>query len=170
MGMKARQLVEQAGLDVNELIMLLNKAYCDEWLAHYQYWIGAKLVVGIPREELQKELEEHAAEELDHAERLAKRIIELGGTPEIDPANWKQLSTCGYDAPTDPGVEALLIQNIKSECCAIEVYKKLLEYVRGKDMITGHLVRHILEEELEHEQDLEDIQNDMAYLCQCDKK
>ncbi len=171
MGMKARQLVERAGLDVNELIALLNKAYCDEWLAYYQYWIGAQLAVGIPRDHVQAELEEHAKEELDHAGRLAKRIIELGGTPEINPANWLKMSNCGYDAPTDPGVEALLEQNIKGERCAIEVYTKLLDYVRGKDMITGHLIRHILEEELEHEQDLEDLVQDIEHFRKsCTKK
>ena len=82
MGMKARQLVEEAGLNADELIAMLNSAYCDEWLSHYQYWIGAQLVVGLPREALQAELTEHANEELDHATRLAKRIIELGGTPD----------------------------------------------------------------------------------------
>ena len=153
------------------MIALLNKAYCDELLAFYQYWIGAKLAVGIPRDHVQSELEEHAKEELDHADRLAKRIIELGGTPEIDPANWKQISSCGYDAPTDPCVEALLEQNIKGERCAIEVYKKLLDYVRGKDMITGHLVRHILEDELEHEHDLEDLVQDIEHFRKsCTKK
>ena len=55
-------------------------------------------------------------------------------------------------------------QNLKGERCAIAVYKKLLDFVKGKDMITGHLIRHILEEEIEHEQDLEDIQNDIAHF------
>ncbi|MBR3631676.1 MAG: ferritin [Elusimicrobiaceae bacterium] len=170
MGLKARELVEKAKLNADELIRLLNKAYCDEWLSYYQYWIGAQLAVGIPRQHVQAELEEHAKDELDHAQRLAARIIELGGTPEIDPTNWLDHSNCGYAAPTDPGVEALLEQNVRGERCAICVYKQLLDYVRGKDMITGHLVRHILQEELEHEQDLEDIQNDIAYLCKCNKK
>ena len=70
----------------------------------------------------------------------------------------------------DPGVDALLVQNIKGERCAIEVYKKLLAYVRGKDMVTGHLIRHILQEELEHEQDLEDIQHDIQRFRQNYKK
>lgn len=171
MGMKGREIVEKAGLDVEEVITLLNKAYCDEWLAYYQYWIGAKLAVGIPRTPVEKEMEEHAGEELDHAERLAKRIIELGGTPEIDPAKWKSLSSCGYLAPENPTVDALLDQNIQAERCAIAVYKKILDYVRGKDMITGHLVRHIMQEEVEHEQELEDLRNDVdTFRKSCGKK
>ena len=162
MGMKGREIVEQAGLDADKLIDMLNKAYCDEWLAYYQYWIGAKLVEGIPRASLQPELEEHAKEELEHAGQLADRIIELGGTPEPDPKKWFERSTCGYLTPTDPSVDRLLDQNIKGERCAICVYQKILDYVRGKDMITGHIIRHILQEEVEHEQDLEDIQRDIA--------
>lgn len=161
MGMKGRDIVEKAGLDVNELINMLNKAYCDEWLAYYQYWVGAKIVEGIPRASLQPELIEHAGDELEHAGLLADRIIELGGTPEIDPKKWFDLSTCGYLAPSDPGVNELLDQNLKGERCAICVYNKILDYVRGKDMITGHIIRHIMQDEVEHEQDLEDIQKDI---------
>lgn len=162
MGMKGRDIVEKAGLDVDELIKLLNKAYCDEWLAYYQYWVGAKIVEGIPRASLQPELVEHAGDELEHAGLLADRIIQLGGTPEIDPKKWYELTNCGYLTPTDPGVDSLLDQNLKGERCAICVYNKLLDYVKGKDMITGHMIRHILEDEIEHEQDLEDIQKDIA--------
>ena len=161
MGWKGKEIVEANGVNVEELIHLLNKAYCDEWLAYYQYWVGAKIVVGIPRHHLQEELLEHANEELDHASRLADRIIQLGGRPEIDPKKWYELSSCGYLVPRDPGVDALLDQNLKGERCAIVIYKKLLDYVKGKDMITGHLIRHILEEEIEHEQDLEDIRDDI---------
>ena len=41
MGSKGRAIV---GLDVDELLVVLNKAYADEWLAYYQYWIGAKVI------------------------------------------------------------------------------------------------------------------------------
>ena len=171
MGMKGREIVEKAGLDVNKLIAMLNKAYCDEWLAYYQYWIGTRLAVGIPRASLAIEMEEHANEELDHAKKLAERIIELGGTPEIDPGNWKKLSTCGYLPPDNPTVDELLEQNIQAERCAIAVYAKILDYVRGKDMITGHIIRHIMQQEVEHEQDLEDIRNDIEVFRQgCVKK
>ena len=166
-GMKGREIVEKAGLDVDKLITMLNKAYCDEWLAYYQYWIGARLAVGIPRDHLEREMKEHAGQELDHADMLATRIIELGGTPEIDPGNWKKLSSCGYLPPDNPTVNELLEQNIQSERCAISVYIKILDYVRGKDMITGHIIRHIMQQEVQHEQELEDIRNDAETLCHC---
>jgi bacterioferritin len=43
MGTKGRQIV---GMDVDELLGILNQAFADEWLAYYQYWLGAKIVKG----------------------------------------------------------------------------------------------------------------------------
>ena len=173
MGMKGREIVERAGVDVDGLIEMLNKAYSDEWLAYYQYWVGAKVVTGVAAPKLIAEMEEHATEELDHAEKLAKRIIELGGTPILSPAAWYKETTCGYLVPEKPESKFILAQNLQGERCAIEVYNKILDVVKGKDPITHHLLRKILEEEVEHEQDLEDIGldiKDLAATCSCQKK
>lgn len=176
MGMTGRKIVEQAGLDVRELIHKLNQAFSDEWLAYYQYWAGAQVASGIMAPVLRPELEEHAAEELDHAKKLAKRIIELGGTPVISPEGWYQESTCGYLVPKDADAGVLLKQNLQGERCAIEVYNKLLKYVFNKDMITAHIIRQILQDEVEHEQELEDLGNDYQIVlpklsaCSCKKK
>ena len=171
MGQKAKELVTRSGLDVNLLISELNKAYCDEWLAYYQYWIGARIAQGKLAHVLVGELQEHAGEELKHAEKLAKRIVELGGTPAISPDLWLKESSCGYLAPKNPDATVLLKQNIQSERCAIEVYQRLLGMVAGKDPITEHLVREILEDELEHEQDLEDLHGACTdtVSCNCNK-
>ncbi|MDE7469046.1 MAG: hypothetical protein K2M30_02025 [Desulfovibrionaceae bacterium] len=150
-------------LDVQELIKELNKAFCDEWLAYYQYWIGAEVVAGMGKHAVESEFREHAQEELEHATELSKRIIQLGGTPIIDPREWFKLSSCGYIAPEDPYVTVLLEQNIKSEQCAIGVYSKLLKMTAGgKDPVTHNLMLHILEEEVEHESDLQQIIEDIA--------
>lgn len=173
MGKKAQELIIRAGLDLNALLKELNSAYCDEWLAYYQYWIGAKVAEGKMFKIIAGELQEHAGEELEHAEKLTKRIIELGGTPAIAPDVWLKESTCGYLAPEDPNALTLLKQNIQSERCAIEVYERLLKMVAGKDPVTEHLVREILEDELEHEQDLEDLENGYEHKtnrsCNCEK-
>lgn len=155
MGMKGREIVERAGVDVNTLIKLLNQAYCDEWLSYYQYWIGAKVAEGIYAKDIAAELEEHAHEELEHAEKLAKRIMELDGTPISSPTEWLSESTCGYLTPTDKDAMALLKQNLQSERCAIEVYNRILERLRARDLITDNLIRSILADEVEHENDLE---------------
>lgn len=159
MGTKAREL---AGVDVKKVVNLLNKAFADEWLAYYQYWIGAKVACGKMRGAVVGELEQHAGEELKHAGMLTERIIQLGGTLILKPEEWYKMTNCGYDAPEDPSVEALLKQNIKGEQCAIEVYNKLAKATKETDVITYNLALEIMKDEVEHEEDLEALLEDMS--------
>jgi len=161
MGTKGREII---GVNVDKLIELLNKALADEWLAYYQYWIGAKVVVGPMRGAVVAELEEHAGDELKHAGMLVDRIIKLGGTPILKPEDWYKMTNCGYEAPADPSVRKVLEQNVKGEQCAIEVYSKLLDMVKDKDPITYNMVLGILEDEIEHEEDLEALLEDMKQM------
>lgn len=158
MGTQGKKIVD---LDVKKLILLLNKAYADEWLAYYQYWIGAKVAVGMMRGAAVAELLEHADDELRHAGMLVERIIQLGGTPLLSPEEWDKMTNCGYEKPKDPSVVALLKQNIKGEQCAIKVYNKIVKMTEGKDPITYRMVLEILEDEVEHEEDLEALLEDI---------
>ena len=158
MGTKGREIVD---VDVPQLLEMLNKAFADEWLAYYQYWVGARIACGRMRGIVAHELEEHADEELEHAEKLAERILQLGGTPLLNPAEWMKETNCGYEEPNNPNTAVLLEQNIKGEQCAIATYKKIIDFVRGKDDVTYFLIYDILKDEVEHEEDLEAILEDM---------
>ncbi|NDD54849.1 ferritin [bacterium] len=142
------------GIDTQELIKTLNRVYADEWIAYYQYWLCAKLVEGPMRVEVAAELEEHAREEHKHATLLADRIIQLGGTPLLKPADWHTHAGCGYDATRNAYVQAVLEENLKGEQCAIQTYHRLLAMVDGKDPITYDIILSILADEVEHEHDL----------------
>jgi bacterioferritin len=161
MGTKGRELL---GDKVDHILELLNNALADEWLAYYQYWIGAKVVVGPMKGEVQAELIEHANDELRHADMLVERILQLGGIPIINPKQWYKQTNCGYEAPTDPNVWKILDQNIKGEQCAISVYSKLLKETMQTDPVTYQIVVEILRDEEEHEEDLEGIVEDLENL------
>jgi bacterioferritin len=158
-GTRGREIV---GTDVDALVGQLNSALADEWLAYYQYWLGARVLKGPMRGAVAAELLEHAGDELRHAEMLADRIIQLGGTPLLSPKQWYEATGCGYDAPEDPAVRAILDQNIAGEQCAISAYQKLLGELRGKDEVTFAMVAQILADEVEHEDDLQAFVEDLA--------
>ena len=158
MGTKGREIV---GMDVGKLIELLSRAFADEWLAYYQYWVGAKVVKGPMKEAVIAELTQHAGDELRHAELLTGRIIQLGGTPILKPEDWYKMTNCGYDAPEDPSVRVILEQNIKGERCAIDGYNRLLETTRDKDPVTYNIALQILQDEIEHEEDLQALLEDI---------
>ncbi|MCK7460605.1 MAG: hypothetical protein MZU84_00195 [Sphingobacterium sp.] len=55
------------------LLNLLNKALADEWLAYYQYWIGAKVVKGPMKDAVIAELTFMQQKNLSHAELLVNK-------------------------------------------------------------------------------------------------
>ncbi|MCU0377420.1 MAG: ferritin [Bacteroidales bacterium] len=161
MAQKGREIVK---MNVDELINLLNKALADEWLAYYQYWIGAKVVKGPMKDAVISELTLHATEELAHAELLSTRIIQLGGIPVLSPAEWMKITNCGYDIPSDPWVEEILKQNIKGEQCAIKTYNSLLDITRTGDPVSYNVILSILSDEVEHEEDLDALREDLELM------
>ena len=161
MGTRGREIV---GMDVNQLLNLLNKAYSDEWFAYYQYWLGAKVVRGPMKDAVAAELLQHATEELAHADILANRIIQLGGKPVTEPQKWYEWSGCGYAPPDDEYVKTILSQNINGERCAIDAYNELMVQTRDKDMVTYNIALTILEQEIEHEEDLQSLLEDLELL------
>ena len=162
MGTRGREII---GMNVDHLIDLLNQAYASEWLAYYQYWLGAKLIKGPMKDAVAAELTLHATEELAHAMLVANRILQLGGTPVLTPEGWAKVSPCAYDAPADPYVAVLLDQNIAGEQCAITTYKNLMDATKDKDMVTYNLALGILEQEIEHEEDLQSLREDLDLMA-----
>ena len=116
------------------------------------------------RSEVEPELLLHADQELGHAVLVVNRIIQLGGTPVINPSEWTKLARCSYDAPSDPYIEVILEQNLSGERCAIQRYKEIADFTNGKDHSTHQMAVQILNEELEHENDIEDWLTDIQRM------
>ena len=156
-----KEAIKVSSVDVKKLIKMLNAALSEEWLAYYQYWIGARLMEGPMRSEVEPELLVHANEELNHAVLVVNRIIQLGGTPVINPKDWEKLARCTYDEPSDPYIEVILEQNLKGERSAIQRYQEIADFTVGKDHSTHQMAVQILNDELEHENDIESWISDL---------
>lgn len=150
------------GIEAKEVVELLNRAYADEWLAYYQYFIEAKVIKGIMKDSIITELNQHAADELRHANMVSDRLLQLGGTPLLSPQEWFTHTNCGYDAPKDFDVVAILNDAIKGEQCAIKTYSEILERTHNKDIVTYDIVSQILADEVEHEEDLVALREDIS--------
>jgi bacterioferritin len=161
MGTRGREIV---GMNVDELLKLLNKAFADEWFAYHQYWLGAKVVKGPMKDAVAAELLQHATDELAHADQVAIRIIQLGGMPITEPKKWYEWSGCGYNPPNDEYVKTILNQNIDGERCAISYYNELMKKTKDTDMITYNMVLTILNQEVEHEEDLQALLEDLDLM------
>lgn len=156
MGTKGRQVVE---LDVDQLIGELKKAYLDELLAFYSYWITAIVAEGFHGEELAEHFKEEAEDELGHARRLAERILELGGDPVVHPSQWEAGANAPWTAPraNRADAEGMLADQLKAEASAIETYNRIAKMTFGKDPVTYNLVTELLADEVRHEEFLENL-------------
>jgi bacterioferritin len=151
MGRKAKEIV-RAKLD--DVVADLNKAYADEWLAHYQYWLTARWIKGIDADTLRPLLEKQAQDELGHAGKIAERIVQLGGTPIMHPANLVDQSGCGYKEPPKEATDLKrVIQDVlEAEACAIDFYNRMVEKYRTTDSVTHELFEELLEDEVGDEE------------------
>ena len=160
MGRKAKEIVKA---NVQEVISDLNKAYADEWLAHYQYWLTAQWIRGMDADTLKEVLLQQSADELGHAETLANRIIQLGGTPVMQFDQLTATSKCGFkEPPSDPANLKQVIKDVlDAEACAIESYNELSEKYRTTDIVTKEIFEDLLEDEVEDEEKWENIGSSM---------
>ncbi|MCS7117997.1 MAG: ferritin-like domain-containing protein [Thaumarchaeota archaeon] len=154
MGRTAREIVK-ANLD--EVIKDLLQAYSDEWLAHYQYWLAAQWIRGIDADTLRPVLLRQSMDELKHAEKLAQRIIQLGGRPVMDFSKLLNTSKCGYIAPPeDPTDLRKVVEDVlKAEQCAIRFYSQMVEKYRATDVVTYEIFEDLLEDEVDDEEEWE---------------
>jgi bacterioferritin len=83
-------------LDVERAIALLNDAVATEMVCMLRYQFHAIMAQGIHSESVKAEFEAHAAEEQQHMSLLAARINQLGGKPDLDPANASKRAASEY--------------------------------------------------------------------------
>lgn len=156
MGQRGRKTVN---LNVEDLLADLKKVYLDELLAFYSYWITAEVAEGFHGEELTEHFQEEAKDELEHAQKWAKRITELGGDPAIHPSEWEGQANGPWTAPRRDWSDAdgMVEDQIKAERGAIDAYNRLAQKTFGKDPVTYMLATEALADEVGHEEFLENL-------------
>ncbi|CFW50408.1 bacterioferritin [Bordetella pertussis] len=101
------------------------------------------------------EFAEHAAEEQGHADRLAERIVQLGGEPDLSPVGLLERSHAEYVEGKD--LKDMIKENLIAERIAIDSYRQMVDYVGEADPTTRRLLEDILAMEEEHADDLSDL-------------
>lgn len=150
--------------EFEQLKTMLSDALAEEFNAWYAYTIVFPFLHGPLRPDIVDFFKETAKDELeDHAYWLMERLNQLG--VELcniaDPAMWNTVATHKYIFPTTDTLGAIQ-NNIKAEQGAIETYKKLEEFTRGKDIVTNSKIKEILKDEQNHLSDLYDLRKDIT--------
>jgi bacterioferritin len=142
-------------LDREQTIRILNEALATELVCTLRYQFHSFMASGIHSQAVKQEFKEHAREEQEHAERLAERIKQLGGKPEMDPSKLTGLSHSEYregDTLADMIREDLIAERI-----AVESYREMIRYFGERDPTSRVMMEEILAKEEEHADELTDL-------------
>ena len=158
---RARQNVENGavteGYDADrvEIIRLLNESLATELVCVLRYKRHHFTAHGLASPKIAEEFMVHAQEEAGHADRLAERIVQLGGKPDFHPTRLLERSHAGYDESDD--LKAMVRANLVAERVAVESYRQMIALVADKDPTTRRLLEDILGDEEEHADELADM-------------
>jgi bacterioferritin len=162
---RARQNIEDGAVttgyaaDRKTVVKLLNEALATELVCVLRYKRHYFMAKGIHADPVKAEFMAHANEEMAHADRLAKRIVELGGSPNFSPEGISERSHAEYvEGDT---LNAMIKEDLIAERIAVESYREMIAYLATRDPTTQKMLKEILAMEEEHADDLASLLEDM---------
>lgn len=137
-----------------DIIQLLNDSLATEMVCVLRYKRHHFTATGLESPAIADEFLVHAKEEQAHADRIAQRIVQLGGEPDLNPDTLTQRSHADYNDELD--LHSMIRANLIAERVAIEAYTQCIALIADKDPTTRRLIEQILEQEQEHADELSD--------------
>lgn len=138
----------------DDIVALLNGALATELVCVLRYRRHHFMADGLESPSIAEEFLVHANAELAHADRLAQRIVQLGGDPDFNPASLLERSHADYDEVDN--LKAMIRANLVAERVAVETYRQMIALIGDKDSTTRRLLEDILADEEEHADELKD--------------
>jgi bacterioferritin len=159
---RARQHIEEGAItesyggDTKTAVNVLNDALATEIVCVLRYKRHYFMAKGIHATPVAAEFLEHANEEQVHADRIAERIVQLGGSPNFSPEGLLTRSHTEYVEANDMLVD-MIKENLVAERIAVDSYREIAAYFAGFDTTTRKMIEEIQAEEEEHADDLADL-------------
>lgn len=163
---RARKAIEDGAVtpgyeaDREAVCRVLNEALATELVCVLRYKRHYFMAQGMASESVKAEFLEHAKEEQAHADRIAERIVQLGGEPDFDPSILAGRSHSQYVEGSD--LVSMVREDLVAERIAIESYREIVTWLGGADPTTRRIMEEILANEEEHAEDLSSLLHGMT--------
>jgi bacterioferritin len=159
-----RSAVEQGPItnqylsDPHKVSSSLNRLRSTEITSYLQYKQHGYMAVSLLAPGLKSEFESHAKQELEHADRLATRIQQLGGVPIFDLQEIAgKAAAIGVHPEQGATLREMVIENLLLERRQVEAYTALIREIGEKDLITREVLLDILGQTETHASELADF-------------
>ncbi|MDN6855778.1 ferritin-like domain-containing protein [Pseudomonas sp. CAN2814] len=162
---RARQNIEDGAVtegyhaDRKTVLRLLNESLATELVCYLRYKRHYFMATGLKASVAAAEFLEHATQELQHADLLAERIMQLGGEPDFNPNGLTERSHAEYVAGAN--LREMITENLVAERIAVDSYREIVVYLGDDDPTTRRLFEEILAQEEEHADDMADLLQDL---------
>src|SRR5437016_9034566 len=134
---RARQHIEEGAVtdryraNRETVISLLNEALATEIVCVLRYKRHYFMAQGIHADPIAQEFLTHANEEQGHADQIAARIVQLGGSPNLSPEGLLSRSHSEYvEGQT---LLDMIREDLVAERVAIDSYNEMIRYVGNDD-------------------------------------
>ena len=146
------------------LLKDLTRAYADEWFAHYNYQFVANSLWGHHSPATTALLTRKSQDAFVRTNRLAERILELGGQPISKLTDLVSHATNKpFKLPKSMGdVQGVLKAVLDAERTSIRTYSQLYERTQGKDPVTALIAQMYLASAVQGEEELERLIGERA--------
>ena len=154
----ARRHIEEGAVtqgysaDREKVLQMLNEALATELVCVLRYRHDYFVARGLKAKVAAEEFLEHAGQELEHADAIAERIVQLGGEPNFNPAGLIERSHSEYRLGSN--LQEMIRENLVAERIAIDSYRQMIQYLANDDPTTRRMLEGILATEEEHADDL----------------
>ncbi|KPX65385.1 Bacterioferritin [Pseudomonas syringae pv. lapsa] len=145
--------------DRETVLRLLNESLATELVCVLRYKRHYYMASGLKASVAAAEFLEHAEQEAQHADKLAERIVQLGGEPEFNPDTLSKNSHAQYVAGNT--LKEMVYEDLVAERIAVDSYREIIQYLGDSDPTTRRIFEEILAQEEEHADDMADILNDL---------
>lgn len=138
--------------DRERVIAVLNEVLATETVCYLRYKNHYHMATGMHGAAVAAEFLEHANDELSHADMVAARITQLGGTPNLNPDGLHTRSHAQYAEGNT--LEEMIREDLVAERIAIETYNEIVRWLGTDDVTTRRMIEDILAVEEEHADDM----------------
>jgi bacterioferritin len=138
--------------DLGRVIQVLNEVLATELVCVLRYKRHYFTASGINAQSVAAEFLQHANDEQGHADSVAQRIVQLGGSPNLNPEGLASRSHAQYDE--SESLIDMIREDLVAERIAIESYSEIARWLGADDPTTRILIEGLLKVEEEHADDL----------------
>jgi bacterioferritin len=158
---RARQHIDEGSVtagysaDRATVLKLLNDSLATELVCVLRYRRHHFMARGIHSQSVAQEFLDHSNEEQGHADEIAARMVQLGGSPDFAPDGLSDRSHAEYvEGDT---LASMIREDLVAERIAIDSYRDFIRYLGEQDPTTRRMLEGILAMEEEHADDLADL-------------